>query len=140
MVKLYKDFFKDDDVLFLGYSSRNRSYSNLIYKAFTDNRIKVYPLNTKKDATYDIKVYKNLEELPVMPKNVFVLLNSDNAAKAVKPLLGKGVKRILFRQKTVDPAIIAECEKEGIETAYGCPMMVFGTGIHKIHALIAGVR
>jgi predicted CoA-binding protein len=140
MVKLYKGFFKDNDVLFVGYSSRNSGYSKEIYKAFTDNRIKVYPVNTKENASYDVKVYKNLSELPVIPKSAFILLNNDNAAKAAKELLGKGVKRILFRSKSVDPAIIAECEKAGIETAYGCPMMVYGTGLHKFHAFIAGVK
>lgn len=140
MVKLYKDFFKDNDVLFVGYSSRNSGYSKLIYKAFTDNRIKVYPLNTKDHAAYDVKVYKSLEELPMIPKSVFILLSNEHTKTAVKDLLGKGVERILFRQKTVDPAIIAECEKEGIETAYGCPMMIYGTGLHKLHAVFAGVK
>lgn len=141
MVKLYKGFFKDDSVLFVGYSSRNSGYSKMIYKAFTDNRIKVYPFNTKENATYDVKVYKTLEELPVMPKTAFILLNKDNTTKAVNVLLGKGIKRILFRsQKSVDPAVLAECDKAGIETAFGCPMMVYGTGMHKIHALFSGVK
>lgn len=141
MVKLYKDFFKDKDVLFVGYSSRNSGYSKSIYKAFTDNQIKVYPLNTKENASYDVKVYKSLAELPSMPKSAFILLNKDNTTKAVKELLGKDVKRILFRSQTaVDPTIIAECEKAGIETAYGCPMMIYGKGMHKFHAFIAGVK
>jgi acyl-CoA synthetase (NDP forming) len=140
MVKLYKDFFKDDNVLFVGYSSRNSAYSKSIYKAFTDNRIKVYPYNTKENATYDVKVYKSLSELPVMPKSAFVLLSNENSAKAAKELIGKGVKKILFRSKQVDPAVVAECEKAGIETAYGCPMMIYGTGLHKFHALLSGVK
>jgi acyl-CoA synthetase (NDP forming) len=141
MVKLYKDFFKDNDVLFVGYSSRNSGYSKAIYKAFTDNRIKVYPLNTKDNASYDVKVYKSVAELPVMPKSAFILLNKDNTVKAVKELIGKGVKRILFYSKnTADPAVVAECEKAGIETAYGCPMMIYGSGLHKFHALFAGVK
>lgn len=141
MVKLYKGFFKDKDILFVGYSSRNSGYSKILYKAFTDNGIKVYPYNTKDNAQYDVKVYKKLSELPVMPQSAYVLLNQGNTAKAVKELIGKGVKRILFyNKKTVDQATLNECEKAGIETAYGCPMMIFGSGMHKIHALFAGVK
>jgi acyl-CoA synthetase (NDP forming) len=141
MTKLYKDFFKDKEVLFVGYSSRNSAYSQEIFKTLTNNQMKVYPYNTKENAKYDVKVYQNLAELPLMPKTAFILLNKDNTTKAVKELLGKGVKRILFRSaKTVDPATLAECEKAGIETAVGCPMMVFGTGLHKFHALLAGVK
>lgn len=141
MVKLYKGFFKDNDVLFVGYSSRNSGYSKSIYKALTDNRLKVYPYNIKENASYDVKVYKNLSELPVMPKSAFILLNKDHTAKAVKELLGKGVKRILFQNKNmVDSTVVAECEKAGIETAYGCPLMIYGTGLHKFHAFVAGVK
>jgi len=141
MVKISKDFFKDGEVLFVGYSSRNNGYSKSIYQAFTNNQMKVYPYNTKENASFDIKVYKNLAELPTIPKNAFILLNKENTAKAVKVLIGNGVKRILFHNaKNVDAATLEECEKAGIETAAGCPMMVYGTGIHKIHAFFAGVK
>lgn len=141
MKKLYKGFFSDKEVLFVGYSSRNAAYSKELFKGFADNNIKVYPYNTKENATFDIKVYKSLAELPVMPKTAFILLNKENTAKAVKELMGKGVKRILFQNaKNVDPATVAECEKAGIETAAGCPLMIFGTGFHKFHAFFAGVK
>lgn len=141
MVKLSRSFFTDKDVLFVGYSSRNAAYSKEIFKALTDNRIKVYPYNKKENATYDTKVYKKLEELPVVPKTAFILLNKDNTTNAVKELLPKGIKKILFRSKNqVDPAVLAECEKAGVETAFGCPMMVYGTGMHKFHAFLAGVK
>jgi acyl-CoA synthetase (NDP forming) len=141
MAKLYKDFFKDKDILFVGYSSRNNAYSREIYQALTNNQFKVYPYNKKENATYDLKVYKKLEELPAMPKNAFVLLNKNNTTAAVKELIGKGVKRILFRSAgNVDPAALAECEKAGVETAFGCPLMLYGTGFHKFHAFLAGVK
>ncbi|HWT26667.1 MAG TPA: CoA-binding protein, partial [Mobilitalea sp.] len=111
MVKLNKDFFKDGEVLFVGYSSRNSAYSKGVYQAFANHNIKVYPYNTKENATYDVKVYKSLSELPKMPKAAFILLNKENTAKAVKQLLGKGVNRILFYSaKNVEPAILKECE------------------------------
>lgn len=141
MNKLYKGFFTDRDVLFVGYSSRNSGYSKSLYKAFTDNGIKVYPYNIKENAQYDVKVYKSLSELPIIPQTAFVLLNQKNTAMAVKELIAKGVKKILFySKKTVAQSTLDECGKAGVETAIGCPMMVFGSGIHKLHALLAGVK
>ena len=141
MVKLHKDFFKDNEVLFVGYSSRNQAYSKGIYQAFQNHNIKVYPYNTKEDAVHDIKVYKKLSELPNMPKEAFVLLNSENTAKAVKQLIESGIERIIFySSKTVDPATLEACEKAGVETSAGCPMMIYGTGFHKLHAFFAGVK
>ncbi len=141
MAKLSKDFIQDKEVLFVGYSSRNNAYSKDIFKAFSDHGIKVYPYNTRTDGNYDIKVYHKLEELPSLPKTAFVLLNKDNTGKAVKNLIDHGIKKILFRSKSyVDEATLAECNKSGIETAFGCPMMIYGTGFHKFHAFFAGVK
>ena len=138
MAKLYKNFFKDQDILFVGYSSRNNTYSKEIYQTLVNNQKKVYPYNKKADATYDIKVYHSLEDLPKMPKSAFVLLNKDNAAKAAKELISKGISRILFR--TADQATLLECEKAGVEAVVGCPLMIYGTGMHKFHAFFAGVK
>jgi predicted CoA-binding protein len=142
MIKLSKDFFKNSgEVLFVGYSSRNKAYSNSILQAFSNNHIKVFPYNTKDNAAFDTKVYKKLEELPVMPKTAYILLNKDNTAKAVKQLIDNGIQKILFYSKsTVDPATLAECDKAGVVTAVGCPMMLYGSGLHKFHAFFAGVK
>jgi acyl-CoA synthetase (NDP forming) len=138
VAKLYKNFFKDQDILFVGYSSRNNAYCKEIYQAFMNNQMRVYPYNTKENATYDVKVYQKLEELKTIPKSAFVLLSKSNAAVAVKELIDKGVKRILFR--VADPATLVECEKAGVEATVGCPMMIYGTGLHKFHAFFAGVK
>ena len=141
MNKLSKDFLKDKEILFMGYSSRNKAYSNGIYQALTNNGFQVYPFKTKEKASYDIKVYKKLEELPVMPKSAFILLNKDNTAKAVRMLADQGVKRILFYSaRGVDEETQKLCEKNGIETAAGCPMMVYGKGLHRFHGILAGVK
>jgi predicted CoA-binding protein len=141
MKKLTKDFLQGNEILFVGYSSRNSAYSKGVYQALSNHNFKVYPYNTKENAAYDIKVYKKLDELPHMPQDAFILLYRENATKAVKQLIGSGVKRILFYSaKLADPEILKECEKAGIETAAGCPMMIYGTGFHKFHGFLAGVK
>ena len=139
MVKFSKNFFQDKEVLFVGYSSRNKAYSNGILQGFSNNDIKVYPYNTKENAAFDTKVYKNFDELPVMPKSAFVLLNKSNSDKVVKELIDKGVKKILFYSK-IEPQLQLECDKAGVEIAFGCPLMAYGKGMHKIHAFFAGVK
>lgn len=142
MVKFSKNFFKNDDVvLFVGYSSRNKGYSNSVLQAFSNCQIRVYPYNTREDAAFDTKVYKKLDELPGVPTSAYVLLNKDNTKMAVTQLIDKGIKKILFYSKnTVDPATIEECDRAGVVTAIGCPLMVYGSGFHKLHAFFAGVK
>lgn len=141
MKNLSKEFFTEKEVIFMGYSSRSPQLSNMIYKAFSDAGFKVYPVNPKKDGKYDVKVYSDISELPRIPKTAYILLNKENARKAVEQLKGKGVSKILFhRGKTADQQLLDECAASGIETAVACPMMLYGSGLHKLHALLAGVR
>lgn len=141
MIKFNRDFFTGKEILFIGYSSRNNAFSKSIYQAFMNNGIKVYPVNNKANASFDIKVYRNLGELPTVPSCAFVLANKNNAKTIVNELSGKGVKRVLFQNsKYVDHDIFDICNKNGIETAVGCPMMIFGNGMHRVHAFLAGVK
>jgi len=141
MGKLSRDFFTGNEVLFVGYSSRNAAFSKQVYQAFMRGGIKVYPLNNKAGGSYDVKVYRCISELPKIPECAYVLLNTENARNAVRELAGSGVKRILFQnKKSVDEGILNECKKAGIETVVACPMMVLGSGLHKLHAFFAGVR
>lgn len=141
MKNLKSDFFTEKEILFLGYSSRTPQFSSMIYKAFTNAGIKVYPVNPKTSAKYDVKVYHSISEIPEVPSIAYVLMDNENAKTAVQQLKDSGVKKIMFhRGKTADQSLLDECSRAGIETAVACPMMLFGSGIHKLHALFAGVR
>ncbi|MCX7773337.1 MAG: CoA-binding protein [Clostridia bacterium] len=136
-----KDFFTDNEVLFVGYSQKNQVFSKSIYEAMSNGGLKVFALNTKDGGSYDVKVYKSYEELPHVPKAALVLLSLENARKAVKQLADHGVKKILFQnKKMVDQDIMDQCAKAGIEAVVACPLMRYGKGIHKLHAFFAGVR
>lgn len=141
MVKFSKSFFKGNEVIFVGYSSRNKGYSSAILNGFHEHKIKVYPYNVKEQGNYDTKVYHKLEDIPDTAKEAYILVNKNNTPEAVKQLISKGVKRILFYSKNaVEEGVLAECEKAGIETAAGCPLMIYGSGFHKFHAFLAGVK
>ncbi len=141
MEKVNKDFFKGNEVLFVGYSSKNKAFCNSIMNAFAKKGFKVYPMNTRTKDGFDVKVYQDFAELPKVPDTAFVLLKSDNVRKVIKPLGENGIKRILFQnEKMVDQAILEQCKQLGIETAVGCPMMLFGSGLHRVHGFFAGVK
>lgn len=141
MKKISKDFFRGNEVLFLGYSSRNKGFCSSIMNAFVRNGIRVYPMNTRTGKDFGIKVYQDFSELPKVPDTAYVLLNSDNARKVIKPLKDMGVKRILFQnEKIADQDIREQCRELGIETAAGCPMMLFGSGLHRLHGFFSGVK
>ncbi|HYE82053.1 MAG TPA: CoA-binding protein [Clostridia bacterium] len=141
MKKISKEFFKGNEVLFLGYSGRDKAFCSGVMNAFVKNGFKVYPMNTRTKDGFDVKVYQDFSELPKVPETAYVLLKSDNARKVIKTLKENGIKRILFQnEKIADQDIQEQCRQLGIETAAGCPMMLFGSGLHRIHGFFAGVK
>ena len=141
MEKLSKAFFDGKEILFIGYSRKYESFCKNVFQTLTNHGIRVYPLNNRPDANFDIKVYRNFNELPKTPSFAYVLTNQANTSKLISQLKEKGIRKILFQSmKNVDQATLDLCREIGIATAVGCPMMFYGSGIHKIHAFFAGVR
>ncbi len=140
MGRLTKDFFTGNEVLFVGYSSRQEMFCKMVAKAFARNGITVYPLNTKSKGPFAVKVYASLKEIPKLPETAYVLTNKENTRQAVQELKANGIKRILFQsKKTVDQETLEECRSAGIETAVACPLMFLGSFLHRIHGFFAGV-
>ncbi len=140
MAKLTKAFFSDNEVLIVGYPLKNDPSMKMILPAFGKNHIKVYALNPKASGDLDIKIYKSFDELPKVPKCAYIYLEKDEITPWIPVLKEKGVQRVLFHsKKDVEPADVAACQKAGLDTAIACPMMLLGTGFHKLHKLLAGV-
>lgn len=143
MEKLSKSFF-GNEVLIWGCTPPDKVYYTRLYKAFTQNGITVYPMSIMpKDAktTLDFKTFDTLEEVSKIPECVYVLANKDTTHPTLKRFRDAGVKRIVFYSKAcVSPEDLAECEKMGIETRLGCPMMLYGKGPCRLHAFLAGIK
>ncbi len=142
MIKIDKDFYENGEVLFVGYSGgKNQPFSKMVYQAFTNNGIKVYALNNKPGGDYDIKVYGSMEELSQMPKTAYVLLKKENIMGILEELGARGIQRIQFQSsRSADASVLEACARMGIQTAVACPLMKFGSGLHRLHGFFAGVR
>lgn len=141
MKKVSKGFFADNEVLFVGYSSRDERFCSDAMQAMMNAGIKVVPFNKKSGGSDQVKVFSSFESLSQVPRCAYVLLNPENARKSVKELYEHGVRKVLFHSKrTATPEVLQECDKLGMEAAVGCPMMLFGSGIHRFHGFLAGIK
>lgn len=144
MIQISKNYFTGGEVLFVGYSgtaSKNAAFGRTVYQAFRKNGIKVVPFNSKASSQYDQKVYHQLSDVPAMPKTAYLMINKSNASGMIDQLAEAGVSKILFQSRNnVDSTLLDRCKALGVETVVACPMMIFGTGIHRFHAFLAGVK
>lgn len=140
MAVFTRDFFKNDEVLIIGYSSKTKSFCRRVAKGISNAGITIYALNHNKSDNFDMKVFQSISELPKIPQTAYVILNPENTAKAVKGLKNSGIKNIMFQPGTVTSETKEECVSMGMEVIEACPLMVFGKGIHRIHGFFAGLK
>lgn len=76
-----------------------------------------------------------------LPRSAYVLCEKSEATDIVRRLEEKGIQRILFHPfLTPDSRALTTCKEHNIETIIGCPNMLFGKGICKIHASFAEIQ
>jgi hypothetical protein len=140
MTKFSRDFFDKKDVLFIGDFNKYGMFSEMVLQTFSKNNISVLAMDSKQ-GNPNIKSFKNFNDLPKIPSAAYTILDTDDNRNLLDDLKSRGIKKLLFHSKRiVDKDILDKCEKLGIETSICCPLMVYGTGFHKLHAFFAGVK
>ena len=140
MNKIDKNFIIDNQILFLGVAKKYKMFCNTAYKAFVKNGIKVFPVKID-DAAYDFDAFNSIDDIPVLPKTAYSILDTPDNKKIVKELKNKGVAKILFNSKNIiDEELISLCKNLGLEVAVSCPLMLYGRGFHRFHGFLSGVK
>ncbi|MBU0934735.1 MAG: CoA-binding protein [Spirochaetes bacterium] len=137
-IKLSQTFFKSADVVFIGWSRKHQGFCHMVRTAFEAQGSRVHPVNPKHS---DAEVYPAVEAVPAQADLAFVLTRLEHNRALPAALAAKGVRRVLFNSRlSVDDSLLAECRKQGLETAVACPMMSLGKGLHRFHGWLSGVE
>ncbi len=140
MNKIDRNFIIDNQIFFLGVAKKYKMYCNTAYKVFVKNGIKVFPVKID-DAACNFNTFSSINEIPVLPKTAYSILDIPDNKKIVKELKNKGVAKILFHSKNIiDEELISLCKNIGLEVAVSCPLMLYGRGFHRFHGFISGVK
>jgi Acyl-CoA synthetase (NDP forming) len=138
--RISRSFFEAKEVLFVGYSKRQASFSKSVKDAFERSGSKVYAVNPK-GGPEGVEVFRSFDEVPARPSFAYVMTGAANTASLVDSLASRGVRRVLFQSTmSVDDPTLERCAKLGMETAVACPLMALGGGFHRFHGYLHGVR
>jgi predicted CoA-binding protein len=138
--KVSKDFFQPGPLAFIGWSSKQLAYCESIKTALEARGFSLFPVNTNPASGFGPKVNRDLAAVPADVVQAFILPTGDSALASVEELAGLGFRRILVRNRKLSAAALAKAAELGVEVATGCPLMVYGTGLHRFHGLLSGSR
>lgn len=129
MTQLTSEFFADDSILFLDLTEKG------LICPISRNAIKVMEKRDIKVCKIQEGIAEELNSMKKVPSSAFILCGKHDMTNILHNLSEKGIQRILFHPFHIpEKSTVDTCRAYGINTIIGCPMMLFGKGLCKIHA------
>jgi predicted CoA-binding protein len=108
----------------VGASRDPRKYGYQVYKDLKNAGYEVYPVNPKAQEILGDKCYPSLENLPVKPDVVDVVVPPKVTEEVVKACKALGITRVWMQPGSESEKAIKFCEENGIDVAYGVCVMI----------------
>lgn len=132
------NFIEDKHIAIAGVSRDDRKWGNGLMKELEKLGYTIYPINPNTDEIKGKKCYRNISDLPEDIKSLIIATKPKDTLELVKQVKNSNIKQVWMQRGagkgSASPEAIEYCKENGINYVYGfCPMMFFGTGMHKFH-------
>ena len=125
--RLIKSFLNKKNVFAVVGASRNpKKYGHQVYRSLRSAGYRVYPVNPNADEVLGDKCYPSLEDLPVKPDVVDVVVPPNVTEEVVKTCKKLGISKVWMQPGSESEEAINFCKENGIEVVYGVCVMIEG--------------
>ena len=125
--RLIKSFLNKKNVFAVVGASRNpKKYGHQVYRNLRSAGYRVYPVNPNADEVLGDKCYPSLEDLPVKPDVVDVVVPPNVTEEVVKTCKKLGISKVWMQPGSESEEAINFCKENGIEVVYGVCVMIEG--------------
>ena len=125
--RLIKSFLNKKNVFAVVGASRNpKKYGHQVYRSLRSAGYRVYPVNPNADEVLGDKCYPSLEDLPVKPDVVDVVVPPNVTEEVVKTCKKLGISKVWMQPGSESEEAINFCKENGIELVYGVCVMIEG--------------
>lgn len=139
--RIDRAFFDEDHVVLAGWTPRHGAWFDSVIKAFETQGTTVHLVSPRGGTHNGKTVHPTLDTLPVTPGLVCVFTRKETSATLVPALQARGIRKVAFASSlSGDTTLVQACRDRGMEAVTACPLMALGTGFHRLHGWLAGVR
>ena len=123
--ELLKAFLsKKNSFAVVGASRDPHKYGYQVYKDLMNAGYQVYPVNPNSDVVLGNKCYPSLEDLPVKPDVVDVVVPPEITEKIVETCKRLGITRVWMQPGSESEKAIRFCQENAIDVVYGVCVMI----------------
>ena len=141
MKDIIQAFLNDRKVAIAGVSDKKENFGKSIMTELSKLEYEVHPVNPRCKEIDGIVCVPTVKQLPKEVENLILAVPASLTEEIVDQCIGTPIKRV-WMLKGVGKGAYSDkahekCKENIIEVVYGfCPMMFFGTGLHKFHLWI----
>jgi len=133
--RLIKSFLNKKNVFAVVGASRNpKKYGHQVYRNLRSAGYRVYPVNPNADEVLGDKCYPSLEDLPVKPDVVDVVVPPNVTEEVVKTCKKLGISKVWMQPGSESEEAINFCKENGIEVVYGVCVMIEGGKVENLES------
>jgi len=138
MKKIIQSFLDDGKVAIAGASNNRDNFGKSIMKELQKLGYEVYPVNPKCNEIGGTPCVPTVRELPAEVNNLILAVPAGITDQIIDQCIDSPIQRV-WMLKAAGKGSYSEkahqiCRENQIEVVYGfCPMMFFGSGMHKMH-------
>ena len=123
--ELIKAFLNKRNIFAVVGASRDpKKYGYQVYKDLKNAGYEVYAVNPNAEEILGDKCYPNLENLPIKPEVVDVVVPPKVTEDVVKACKGLGITRVWMQPGSESEKAIKFCEESGIDVVHGVCVMI----------------
>lgn len=113
-------------IAIIGASSDRRKFGNKAVRAFLQQGYEVFPVNPKEEIIEGLKVFKTIGDVPVRPQKISVYLPPAVLLSVLPDIAAKGCDEFWLNPGTESAAVLAECERLGLNVIQACSIVGVG--------------
>lgn len=138
MKQIIRAFLDNRKVAIAGASNNRDNFGKSIMTELLKLGYDIYPVNPGCTEIDSIKCVPTVKELPAEVTNLILAVPARITDQIIDQCIGTPLERV-WMLKGVGKGAYSEkahqkCRENQIEVVYGfCPMMFFGSGMHKLH-------
>jgi predicted CoA-binding protein len=123
--ELVKTFLNKKNIFVVVGTSRDpQKYGHQVYKDLKNAGYEVYSVNPNADEILGYKCYPSLENLPIKPNVVDVVVPPKVTEQLVETCNKLGITKVWMQPGSESGKAIKFCEENGIDVMYGVCVMI----------------
>ncbi len=113
-------------VAIIGASSNRDKWGNKAVRAFQQQGWTVYPVHPTELEVEGVKVWANIQEVPVRPHTISVYVAPPRLLKMLPDIAASGCDELYLNPGTESVEVLAECERLGLNAIQACSIIAIG--------------